>query len=98
MLPLFHSFGQTVIQNGAFAFGGTVVMLPRFEAQAALALMAKEEVTFFAGVPTMYWGLLGALDDSRRRQEAGREPAGRRGRRRRAARSRCTRTSRRSSA
>ena len=64
VLPLFHSFGQTVIQNGAFAFGGTVVMLPRFEAKAALGLMLKEKVTFFAGVPTMYWGLLGALDDS----------------------------------
>ncbi|MAS56699.1 MAG: long-chain-fatty-acid--CoA ligase [Pimelobacter sp.] len=64
VLPLFHSFGQTVIQNGAFAFGGTVVMLPRFEADAALKLMAKEKITFFAGVPTMYWGLLGALDDS----------------------------------
>jgi long-chain acyl-CoA synthetase len=63
VLPLFHSFGQTVIQNGAFAFGGTVVMLPRFEAKAALGLMLKERVTFFAGVPTMYWGLLGALDD-----------------------------------
>src|SRR3546814_7214000 len=57
------SFGQTVIQNGAFAFGGTVVMLPRFEAQAALGLMLKEKVTFFAGVPTMYWGLLGALGE-----------------------------------
>ena len=62
VLPLFHSFGQTVIQNGGFAFGGTVVMLPRFEAKAALGLMLKEKVTFFAGVPTMYWGLLGALD------------------------------------
>ncbi|WP_367261905.1 AMP-binding protein [Pimelobacter simplex] len=64
VLPLFHSFGQTVIQNGGFAFGGTVVMLPRFEAAPALGLMLKEKVTFFAGVPTMYWGLLGALDDS----------------------------------
>lgn len=64
VLPLFHSFGQTVIQNGAFAFGGTVVMLPRFEADAALKTMATNEVTFFAGVPTMYWGLLGALDGS----------------------------------
>jgi long-chain acyl-CoA synthetase len=64
VLPLFHSFGQTVIQNGAFAFGGTVVMLPRFEAGPALAAMQKEGVTFFAGVPTMYWGLLGALDES----------------------------------
>ncbi|TIC80197.1 long-chain fatty acid--CoA ligase [Nocardioides sp. GY 10127] len=61
VLPLFHSFGQSVIQNGGFAFGGTVVMLPRFEAAPALGLMLKEQVTFFAGVPTMYWGLLGAL-------------------------------------
>jgi long-chain acyl-CoA synthetase len=64
VLPLFHSFGQTVIQNGAFAFGGTIVMLPRFEAKAALDLMLSNHVTFFAGVPTMYWGLLGALDDT----------------------------------
>ena len=63
VLPLFHSFGQTVIQNGAFAYGGTVVMLPRFDASAALALMDKHQVTFFAGVPTMYWGLLGALSE-----------------------------------
>ena len=64
VLPLFHSFGQTVIQNGAFAFGGTVVMLPRFEAKAALRLFLTEQITFFAGVPTMYWALLGALDES----------------------------------
>ena len=64
VLPLFHSFGQTVIQNGAAAYGGTVVMLPRFEPAAALELMQSEGITFFAGVPTMYWGLLGALDDA----------------------------------
>ncbi|WP_432825668.1 long-chain-fatty-acid--CoA ligase [Dactylosporangium sp. CA-092794] len=62
VLPLFHSFGQTVIQNNAFATGGTVVMLPRFEPKTALTLMLKEQVTVFAGVPTMYWSLLGALD------------------------------------
>ncbi|KRC65796.1 long-chain fatty acid--CoA ligase [Aeromicrobium sp. Root236] len=64
VLPLFHSFGQVVIQNGAFAFGGTVVMLPRFEAKPALDLMLRHGVTFFGGVPTMYWGLLGALDET----------------------------------
>jgi long-chain acyl-CoA synthetase len=37
-------------------------MLPRFEADAALGLMLRENVTYFAGVPTMYWGLLTALD------------------------------------
>ncbi|MFJ8024610.1 long-chain fatty acid--CoA ligase [Streptomyces sp. NPDC096311] len=64
VLPLFHAFGQTVIQNGAFAFGGTLVIQPRFEAQAALRLMLAHDVTFFAGVPTMYWGLLAALDET----------------------------------
>ena len=63
VLPLFHSFGQTVCQNGPFAYGGTVVMLPRFEPNAALQLMLKEGITFFAGVPTMYWELLGALEE-----------------------------------
>jgi long-chain acyl-CoA synthetase len=64
VLPLFHSFGQTVIQNGAIAFGGTIVMLPRFDAERALRLMLAHDVTFFAGVPTMYWGLLNALDET----------------------------------
>jgi long-chain acyl-CoA synthetase len=64
VLPLFHSFGQTVCQNGPFGYGGTVVMLPRFEARPALDLMKSEKITFFAGVPTMYWGLLGALEDA----------------------------------
>jgi long-chain acyl-CoA synthetase len=63
VLPLFHSFGQTVIMNGGFGYGGRVVMLPRFEPGPALRTMGSERVTFFAGVPTMYWGLLGALDD-----------------------------------
>ncbi|MGH3355500.1 MAG: long-chain-fatty-acid--CoA ligase, partial [Nocardioidaceae bacterium] len=64
VLPLFHSFGQTVQMNSGFALGATLVLMPRFEAAGALQLMQQENVTFFAGVPTMYWGLLGALDDS----------------------------------
>jgi len=63
-LPLFHSFGQTVQLNAGFGEGGTLILLPRFDAEQALALMQKENVSFFAGVPTMYWGLLGALDES----------------------------------
>lgn len=59
-LPLFHSFGQTVQMNAGFGAGATLVLLPRFEPAAALGLMQHESVTFFAGVPTMYWGLLGA--------------------------------------
>ncbi|MEU6173574.1 long-chain fatty acid--CoA ligase [Streptantibioticus parmotrematis] len=58
-LPLFHSFGQTVQMNAGLASRATLVLLPRFEAKAALALMEHHAVTFFAGVPTMYWALLG---------------------------------------
>jgi long-chain acyl-CoA synthetase len=62
-LPLFHSFGQSVNMNSGFSVGATLVMLPRFDAQQAIGLMQRETITFFAGVPTMYWGLLGALTD-----------------------------------
>jgi long-chain acyl-CoA synthetase len=62
-LPLFHSFGSTVQMNAGLAVGATLVFLPRFDAHQAVALLQQEKVTFFAGVPTMYWGLLGALSD-----------------------------------
>ena len=57
-LPLFHSFGQTVIQNAVLAAGGTLVLLPRFDPKSALELMKNYEVNVFAGVPTMYFALL----------------------------------------
>ncbi len=58
VLPLFHSFGQTVQMNSGFYRAATLVLLPRFDPDAALALMERENVTVFAGVPTMYWALL----------------------------------------
>jgi long-chain acyl-CoA synthetase len=63
VLPLFHSFGSTVNMNAGFATASTLVLLPRFDAAAAVKLLQSEKVTFFAGVPTMYWGLLNALTD-----------------------------------
>lgn len=62
-LPLAHSFGQTVVQNSALCFGSTVVLMPRFDAHQALALMKQHTISFFAGVPTMYWSLLAAAAD-----------------------------------
>ena len=63
-LPLFHSFGQTVVLNGTFRVGGTVVLVPRFDGPSALELIKKEKVTVFAGVPTMYMALLGAAAEA----------------------------------
>jgi long-chain acyl-CoA synthetase len=59
-LPLFHSFGQVVQLGMGFYTRATLVLLPRFDGATALRIMDAENVTFFAGVPTMYWGLLTA--------------------------------------
>ncbi len=57
-LPLFHIFGQTVQQNAVLRAGGHIVLLPRFEPIAAFELLGRHKITFFAGVPTMYFALL----------------------------------------
>ncbi len=57
-LPLFHSFGQTCIQNASIAGGGSFTLLPRFSPDEAFAIMERDRVTLFAGVPTMYFALL----------------------------------------
>ena len=57
-LPLFHSFGQSVQMNSGFYNAATLCLLPRFTPEAALGEMERNDVTVFAGVPTMYWALL----------------------------------------
>jgi long-chain acyl-CoA synthetase len=57
-LPLFHSFGQSVQMNASAASGGSMVLLPRFDAEAAMRAMTDHSVTIFCGVPTMYIALL----------------------------------------
>lgn len=58
VLPLFHIFAMTVLMNAGIYKGATSVLLPRFEAESVLGLMQKHKVNVFAGVPTMYWGLI----------------------------------------
>jgi long-chain acyl-CoA synthetase len=65
VLPLFHSFGQTCIQNATLLAGGSIVLMPRFDPTGALELLAKHKVTLFAGVPTMYFALLHHPDSSK---------------------------------
>ncbi|MBT2501125.1 long-chain fatty acid--CoA ligase [Curtobacterium sp. ISL-83] len=59
-LPLFHTFGQTCTMNTGFRAGATIVMLPRFDGDTALAAMVEHECGIFMGVPTMYMALLDA--------------------------------------
>lgn len=62
VLPLFHSFGQTCLMNASTLCGATNYLMARFDNEAVLDLMADEKITVFAGVPTMYWGMLNAED------------------------------------
>ena len=61
-LPLFHVFGQTVALNVAVASGACLTLLPRFDAEHALRIVADHRVTVFEGVPTMYVALLHSPD------------------------------------
>ncbi len=58
VLPLFHSFGQTCVMNVTMYLGATMTLLPRFEPLKAAEIIKRDQVTFFAGVPTMYFYLL----------------------------------------
>ena len=57
-LPLFHSFGQTVMLNAGALVGACLAMIPRFEPGAVLETIERDGVTIFAGVPTMFHALL----------------------------------------
>ena len=57
-LPFFHAFGQTCALNATVAVGGTLTLIPRFDAGKALAILERDGVTVFEGVPTMYAAML----------------------------------------
>jgi long-chain acyl-CoA synthetase len=57
-LPLFHSTAQTCLMNMGLYGGLRLVLCPRFDAASCLDLMEREQIGFWIGVPTMYWGLL----------------------------------------
>jgi long-chain acyl-CoA synthetase len=61
-LPLFHVFGLTSGLNTAFAVGGCLTLLPRFDPGKALEIVQRDGVNTFLGVPTMYAALLNHPD------------------------------------
>jgi long-chain acyl-CoA synthetase len=58
VLPLFHVFGLSSVLNTSVRYGGTVVLIPRFELEPVVEAIEKHRCTIFSGVPTMYFGLL----------------------------------------
>ena len=62
VLPFFHVFANATVLNRTICNGGEIIMLPRFEAKAALAAINRTHVTSLPGVPTMYQALLDCPD------------------------------------
>jgi fatty-acyl-CoA synthase len=58
--PLFHTGALFVYTLPLLTAGGRVVLMRRWDAQGALALLAEEKVTLFFAVPTQYQQLLEA--------------------------------------
>jgi len=58
-LPLFHVFGLTCGLNAAISTGAMLTLIPRFNPDKALAVIERDQVTVFEGVPTMYAAMLG---------------------------------------
>ncbi len=63
-LPLFHIFGQAVVMGTAISAGASLSLLSPFDPDEALALIREEQITAFAGVPTMYNAMLHAGGDA----------------------------------
>lgn len=63
-LPLFHTTGKTAQMNAQLFGGHRIVLLPRFEPQTALEAFKTEKISFWTGVPTMYWAILKYVEEN----------------------------------
>lgn len=58
ILPIFHGFGLCMCMHTMFVNGCVSVMLPNFNAKAAIRSIRRGDVHLIAGVPTMYEKLI----------------------------------------
>ena len=62
LVPLGSSFGSCATVGVLVTLGGSLVLLPRFDARMALAAVTQHRPTHVFGVPTMFQRLLGHPD------------------------------------
>jgi len=58
VLPMFHAFAETVCMLMPLFLGAEVVIIDKFLPETVLKTIQEKNITFFAGVPTMYSALL----------------------------------------
>ncbi len=52
-VPLFHVTAEVSVLLHSFAIGRKLVLMAKWDAEAAMRLIAREQVTYFVGVPLM---------------------------------------------
>jgi long-chain acyl-CoA synthetase len=57
-VPFFHATGCHSVLVANTAFGGKLVIMYKWDAERALELIEREQVTTFGGVPAMVWQVL----------------------------------------
>ena len=62
IVPLFHVTGCVAVMLSCFLAGYKLVMMHKWDAARALALIERERITNFVGVPTQSWDLLECPD------------------------------------
>ncbi|MBK7814001.1 MAG: AMP-binding protein [Rhodocyclaceae bacterium] len=58
VMPLFHVYAIAMCLHNMVACRGSLIILPRFQPQEVLDLIRREQVTIFAGSPTLFTGLM----------------------------------------
>lgn len=57
-VPLFHVTGEIPVFLQSIAIGRKLVLMPRWDAEEAMRLIEKEQITYFVGVPLMSYEML----------------------------------------
>ncbi|MBV9331097.1 MAG: acyl--CoA ligase, partial [Alphaproteobacteria bacterium] len=57
-VPFFHATGCFAVMGPTIASGGKIVLMRRFDAEKAMALIEREKINSAGGVPTIAWQIL----------------------------------------
>ncbi|MBB5686292.1 class I adenylate-forming enzyme family protein [Sphingobium boeckii] len=57
-VPLFHVTAEIPVMLQSFAMGRKLVLMPKWDAEDAMRLMAREKATYFVGVPLMSFEIM----------------------------------------
>lgn len=58
VMPLFHIYAMAMCLHNMVGCRGTLVILPRFDADKVFDLLVDERITIFAGSPTLFTGMM----------------------------------------